>query len=68
MTAEKKVPRRYTREVKLYTSGKFPELDNLKICYDLLAELPANTRLANLNFIADKLGYKLYDKLRGHFV
>lgn len=62
-----RVPRPYIRKVRLFTRGKHPEIDSLKICYDLLTEMPEHVRVATLNFIANKFGYRLYDKLRGRF-
>ena len=46
------------RKVKLFTRGEHKTVDNLKICCDLLAELPENERMANLGFMVSKFGYR----------
>lgn len=50
------------RKLPLFTRGDIPELDSLKICCDLLNELEPRMRAANLQYIADKFGYRLFPK------
>ncbi len=51
---------RKTRRLRLFTQGQFPDLDILKMQWDLMQELAPRMREANLQFIAGKLGYQLY--------
>lgn len=51
--------KRKTRRLPLFTQGQFPELDSLKIQWDLMQEMPLRMRVANLMFIADKMGFHL---------
>ncbi len=53
-----KKPRK-TRRLPLFTEGQFPELDTLKIQWDLMQEMPWRMRVANLQFIADKMGLRV---------
>lgn len=50
---------RKTRRIPLFTQGDIPELDNLKIQWDLMQEMPRRMRVANLQFIADKMGLRV---------
>lgn len=51
--------KRKTRRLPLFTQGVIPELDNLKIQWDLMKEMPPRMQLANLQFIADKMGLRV---------
>lgn len=64
MTADVRVKRPRLRKLPLFTRGEHRVIDNLKICYDLLEELPEHERVANLNYLADKFGYALVRKSR----
>lgn len=50
---------RKTRRLPLFTKGEDPALDNLKIQWDLMKEMPWHCRVANLQFIADKMGLRV---------
>ena len=52
-------PKRKTRRLPLFTGGQFPELDSLKIQWDLMQEMAPSMRIANLRFIAEKMGFEL---------
>jgi hypothetical protein len=51
--------KRKTRRLPLFTQDDFPELDSLKIQWDLMQELTPRMRVANLEFIASKMGFRL---------
>jgi hypothetical protein len=48
-----------TRRFPMFTQGEFPELDALKLQWDLMKELSPQMRVANLRFLADKLGFQI---------
>lgn len=50
---------RKTRRLPLFTQGEFPELDTLKMQWDLMKELPWRMQVANLEFIAGKMGFRI---------
>jgi hypothetical protein len=63
-TAEKVVARTRTRKMPLFTRGKHPEIDRLKMCADLFCEMKDNERLATLGWLADTYGYVVVRKSR----
>jgi len=48
-----------SRSFRLFTQGEFPELDKLKIQWDLMTELTPAMREANLRFLAGKMGFRV---------
>lgn len=48
---------RKVRVIPLFTNGEIPELDALKIQWDLMKEMSPRMQVANLQFIADKMGF-----------
>ena len=50
------------RKFALFTRTKHPSIDALKICYEVLAELPEHEREANLRFLVDKFGFWMAPK------